>query len=189
MAGEIVLEALRRALAALRKLGRDPVLVGGLGLQAWGRIRQTKDVDLLIPAAEAERERCFRAAEAEGLARDPSKPVLQIAGTSVLRLLYTDPKFGIPIRVDLIEASGGFLSEVVRRATRVRVSGEDLRLATCEDLILMKLLAGRAIDRADAADLLRIHGDLDRPYLEATARRLGLESDLARCEAESRGDS
>lgn len=30
------------------------------------------------------------------------------------------------------------------------------------------------------ADLLRIHGDLDRPYLEATARRLGLESDLTR---------
>ena len=190
MAGELVREALRRVLAALRKLGLDPVLVGGLGLQAWGRIRQTRDVDLLVAVREGGREGIFRAAEAEGLARDPSQPVVTIADTSIMRLAYTDPKFGILLRVDLIEARGEFLSEVVRRARHARVFDEDLRLAACEDLILMKLMADRPIDRVDAADLMRINAPaLDRRYLEAVAHKMGLGPDLARCEEESRRES
>lgn len=34
MAGETILAALRTILAALRKIGQSPVLVGGLGIQA-----------------------------------------------------------------------------------------------------------------------------------------------------------
>jgi hypothetical protein len=189
MAGEIVLEALRAILRALRKLGENPVLVGGLGIQAWGRMRQTKDVDLLVLSDEPGRERLFAAAEAEGLVRDPVRPVVTVSRTTILRLAYTDPRFGMTVRVDLIEAGKGFLSDVARRARATRLFGEELRLASCEDLILMKLLAGRPIDRADAADLLRINAaGIDQALLDNTAGEQGLSSELrvAREEASRR---
>ena len=187
MGGDLVLAALRRILAALRGLKLDPVLVGGLGIQAWGRIRQTKDVDLLVATGEPDRERVFAAAEAQGLARDPVKPVVVLERTTILRLAFTDPKFGIAIRVDLLEASSGYLAEVAGRGRPARVFEEDLRVASCEDLILMKLMAGRPIDRADAADLVSVNRSaLDRAYLDSQAARLGLKDDLERCERESR---
>jgi len=174
-------------LAALRKLGFSPVLVGGLGIQAWGRIRQTKDVDLLIPSGAPDREKCFLAAEAEGLLRDPVRPVLTVSGTTILRLAYTDPRFGMTVQVDLLEADSGFLADVVRRSGSARLFGEEVRLPRCEDLIVMKLLAGRPVDRADAADLLRINATgLDRGLLEKTASDLGMAEELRAASDEAR---
>ncbi len=178
MAGETVLSALRTTLAALRNVGRSPVLVGGLGIQAWGRIRQTKDVDLLVLSKPEDRERILAAAEAEGLTRDPVRPIVEVSGTTFLRLAYTDPQFGMTVRVDLLEATG-FLAEVAARSRPARIFGEEVRLARCEDLILMKLLAGRPVDRADAQDLWQINrASLDVPYLEKTAARLKMADDL-----------
>ncbi len=52
----------------------------------------------------------------------------------------------------------------------------DVDVLTCEDLILHKLLAGRLIDRADGAALLRANGPhLDLAYLKQWVARLGLE--------------
>lgn len=186
MADGLVLEALRRALAALRAAGREPVLVGGLAIQAWGRARQTKDVDLLLLADAAHRESVLQNARAHGLSPDPVHPEVRIEGVTILRLLYTDPKYGLTIHVDLMEAGTPFLEAVVGRAIRARVQGEDLRLATCEDLVLMKLAAGRPIDRVDATELMRVNaGSLDRGYLRAQAKTLGLDADLGQCEAEA----
>lgn len=189
MGGEIVVQALKTILAALRKLGHLPVLVGGLGIQAWGRIRQTKDVDLLVLSPPQERERLLAAAEAEGLIRDPVRPIVTIEGTTILRLAYCDPKFGITVRVDLIEASGGFLEDVVRRSRPGRLFDQDLRLPTCEDLILMKLLAGRPIDLADSAELLRLNSSsLDHDDLGKRAADLGLSKLLQTALTESSRD-
>lgn len=186
MGGEIVLAALRAALAALRALGHDPVLVGGLAIQGWGRVRQTKDVDLLILSGEKDRERVFRAAEGAGLVRDPVRPVVSLPGATILRLAYSDARTAITVRVDLIEAGPGFMTEAVRRALPARLFEETLRLASCEDLVLMKLLAGRPIDRADALDLLRVNAaQLDWSYLTKTAGALGIGAELQAARDES----
>ncbi|MEK7270247.1 MAG: hypothetical protein AAB215_04805 [Planctomycetota bacterium] len=76
----LVLEVLHRALAALRAAGCRPVLVGGLALQAWGRIRQTKDVDLLVQALGAVREAILSAAGSQGLLPDATRPVVSVGG-------------------------------------------------------------------------------------------------------------
>lgn len=48
MAGEGLLSALEAALRALDRVGLGCALVGGAALPAWGRIRATQDVDLLV---------------------------------------------------------------------------------------------------------------------------------------------
>ncbi|MEK7270246.1 MAG: hypothetical protein AAB215_04800 [Planctomycetota bacterium] len=91
------------------------------------------------------------------------------------------------IRADVLEAASPFLEEVVRRARPARFLGEEVLLASCEDLVLMKLGAGRAIDRADAVELLRANAlSLDAAYLKAQSSALGLSAELAACEQEAR---
>jgi hypothetical protein len=54
-------------------------------------------------------------------------------------------------------------------------SGRDGRLVCHpEDLILLKLLAGRPKDRIDVGDILFIQGQLDEAYLREWASRLGV---------------
>lgn len=186
MASDIVLAAFRLILAALREANHDPVLVGGLGIQAWGRIRQTKDVDLLLVSGEADRDAILKAAADRGILPDAAHPVVALRDSTILRLVRTDPRYGIRIHVDLIEAGAAFLRDVARRAKRARLFDEDVLLATCEDLILMKLLAGRPIDRADAAELLRLNAaSLDRAYLRDRAAELKITPALDECAAES----
>jgi hypothetical protein len=56
----------------------------------------------------------------------------------------------------------------------------DLYVLACEDLILHKLLAGRLLDRVDAAMLLRANRtELDLEYLLAWTTTLSLRAELA----------
>ena len=59
--------------------------------------------------------------------------------------------------------------------------GFEVNLLACEDLILHKLLAGRMIDLADAAALLRANrATIDLAYLRQWIEANQLNSDLAR---------
>jgi len=54
-----------------------------------------------------------------------------------------------------------------------------VHVLNCDDLVLFKLLAGRMIDRADAAMVLRENRDaMDFDYLGSWVGRLGLEHDF-----------
>ena len=62
------------------------------------------------------------------------------------------------------------------RAVTVRVAETDVRIAAREDLILLKLLAGREQDIADVKAIVSVSAELlDRDYIPAWARRLSIE--------------
>jgi hypothetical protein len=64
--------------------------------------------------------------------------------------------------------------------TRLVALDFDLDVLACEDLILHKLLAGRFVDRADAAMLLRANrADLNLDYLLGWTTTLSLGAELA----------
>jgi hypothetical protein len=67
-----------------------------------------------------------------------------------------------------------------RTPTRLAALDFDLDVLACEDLILHKLLAGRLVDRADAAMLLRVNwAGLDLEYLLGWTTTLSLEAELS----------
>jgi hypothetical protein len=73
------------------------------------------------------------------------------------------------------------VSDSVLGAARaaVKALGIPCAVASVEDCILLKCVANRPIDRADAVELARIHGpSLDKEYLREWAGRLGVASDV-----------
>ncbi|MCA9159332.1 MAG: hypothetical protein KDA72_13450 [Planctomycetales bacterium] len=57
-----------------------------------------------------------------------------------------------------------------------------IHVATCEDLILLKMQAGRLIDQANCQRLLELNPNLDREYLKLWAGRLKLTSAIDKLE-------
>lgn len=175
MAGEIVLRTARQAVEQLQKSGTPYVLIGGLAAQAWGRIRSTLDVDLLINASTDSLSALIPAFRQAGILPRHDEPVV-IHGCSLLQFDLEDQESLMPVQVDLLSAGMPFHAEVVSRGLTVELGGHPVRVATGEDLILLKLLAERPIDLADAKELFRINRDgLDLDYLQQWAVKLQVE--------------
>jgi len=62
---------------------------------------------------------------------------------------------------------------VVERAEAIEVSGKRVSVATAEDLIIMKVMAGRAQDEQDIKGILAVHfQSLDWQYCIDTSQQL-----------------
>ena len=182
MPGEGVLAALRAAWIALEPLNLPMAVIGGVALSAWNHIRYTRDADLLIGVDEARLDEIFAAVGKAGFWPRHSPPVIQIDEQKLMQFKFTPPERTMPFQVDLLFAGSEYQKTALARREEQEVPGLDypVQVLRPEDLVLFKLLAGRVIDRADAAMLLRENRpEIDMPYLKDWVRRLGLAKELA----------
>jgi hypothetical protein len=180
---------LRRTLVdvldALATAGARVAIAGGIAQQVWGRIRATRDLDLLVLSASGERP-VFDALKARGL-RATRKPT-SLAAMTLHSFVREDPEGFVDVPVDLFFVTGGLGSDAVDRAVSLPLGGRSIPVVRAEDLILLKLLADRILDRADAEDVVREQGDrLDLADLRTRATQLGLLPALERTLRAARG--
>ena len=144
-----LLEDLKRAFDGA---GVPWMLVGGLAVGAWTEPRGTKDVDLAI-AAPTEIETLAAALAAVGLrvfrgALDTARS----GGTVRMRL----EREGRPnLVVDLLCAGTDFEHEALRRRRELKVFDVSVPIASPDDLLVFKLIAGRPQDLADVDRMIR----------------------------------
>ncbi len=152
-------EAIATLLRLLQDARVEYVVIGGHAVNAWLEPRFTADVDVTVHAAPAEMdrlrallgERGYRVAREHG-AGLPSGP-------DFVRFV-SDPE-GITLEVQTAKTE--FQREVLRRAR----DGTP-RIATPEDLIVLKLIANRPKDQVDLLGLAQLDG-LDWAYVERWA--------------------
>ena len=147
-----VLDAMRVASAALKRVGVRHVVVGGLAVGANGFPRATKDVDFLVGDEAFERH---------------------AGGLVTLRP-------GVPFQVNRVavdfigpEEGEGFLARALEAEPGSMIEGPPL--------VYMKLKSPRHKDRTDVIELVKAGLDLDRcrEYLSAHAPSLVSEFDDA----------
>ena len=139
-------------------------IIGGLAVLRWGNPRFTQDVDVTILSGFGDEQRYVTALLASGL-----RPRIADAAAFALRnrvlLLETATGIGIDI------ALGGlpFEESAVDRSTDCEyAAGCVLRTCSAEDLMVMKLFAGRPIDLFDAEGVVKkMSGMLDWSYIES----------------------
>jgi hypothetical protein len=180
--GELVLAALRRVWTALEPLDIPMAVMGGISVSAWGHFRNTQDVDVLVGVEKARFKDVLEAVYRAGL-RAKRHPVLfRIDQQDIAQVLYRPPDIELDIQVDLLLVSTTYQKAAIDRRVTTKLPGLDIPIAvlSCEDVIIHKLIAGRMIDRADAAILLRENRpEIDMAYLADWIRRLSLRDELA----------
>jgi hypothetical protein len=157
-------------LAEFLEAQRIPfAVIGGIATVVRGEPRFTADVDVVIGADLA-------AATALTTALDttPFQPlfpgIAEVVQTAfILPVRHRETQ----VKVDMAIGLTGFERQLIGRATQVMLAGRPIPVATAEDLILLKLLAGRPRDTDDVQGIVaRNCSSLDWDYLLETARLL-----------------
>ena len=183
MLSEALLETVRHLWRTLHPTGVQMAIIGGIALSMWEHLRATKDADVLVAIEPDAIPEILAALRQAGIRTIHDPPMLDLGGTRILQLEFEPPEAFVDIRIDLLIASSEFHREALARSVPVELPGCDvsIQVVACEDLILLKLLAGRVIDRSDVAYLLRYNRDsLDLAYLLSWSETLKLTADLVR---------
>ena len=182
MAAKVVLAALRHVWATLEPTHCPRALIGGLSLSFWKHVRSTQDVDLLIDPGPTGVEAILDVLQQAGVRTKRQPPVVDLGSVRVVQLLHEPKDALMEIQIDLLLAESAFHREALARRVPARLSdvGFELFTLSCEDLLILKMNAGRIIDKADAAALLRLNrASLDMPYLLKCVTQLNLRPEWA----------
>jgi predicted nucleotidyltransferase len=177
-AAPALLEALSLASRALDTAGLRHVFIGGIAVSAWSRPRTTLDLDVLVLSPGSSAEPVVRALRAEGFELDRTG-IHQDAMLAGFRAMVRPSPHGSPISLDVLVSDNPVVEEIVLRARRRDLAGTVFSVPTPEDLIVLKLQAGRPQDLADARALFDAQATtLDRDLLESQAHLFGLAGAL-----------
>ncbi len=172
----VVLEALIEAVKVIEDASLDYCLFGGLAIQAYKRIRSTMDVDFMITIDEAKRNDFIAKLQKNRFEFNTKNGIVKIGDFEFLRCVYTDKKYQIDVFVDFVTVKTDFQKQILRRKQRLNIFGLKINIASCEDLILLKVLSGRPLDLSDADVLIAENiTSLDREYLKESANKMGIE--------------
>ena len=180
MAASAVTDALNHVWAALKPLKLPMALMGGLAAAVWKHPRNTRDVDLLVDVRDLSPDELVDAMKRAGMRSKREPPMLSVGDQRIIQLLYQPPGTFLDIQIDVLLADSPYQREALKRAAPAKLDEEtEIAVLSCEDLIIHKLLAGRIVDRADVAALLRANrAILDQAYLNGWLARLNLLADF-----------
>jgi hypothetical protein len=169
MFGETLARSLRETWAAVGNLNLPRAVMGGIALTAHFHPRNTRDIDLLVGIDGTDPDSVLRSLQGHGY-RPLRNPALVTVGTDrFFQFYYTPPGTYVDIKVDLLLAESAFHRAALSRRTPVDWPELQLHVeaVSCEDLILLKLAAGRPIDEADVVALIAANrAAIDFAYLK-----------------------
>jgi hypothetical protein len=173
-ADDALLGALRALAAALDHLGQPAMIIGGIAVIARGVPRQTIDIDATVAAADLDLEQVIETLAAHEIAPRIANALAFARAHQVLLLRHAPT--GTPLEVSL--AWLPFEMEALARATVVDFGGVRIRVATAEDLIVLKAVAWRDRDRGDIERLLLLHSaELNFARMQALIGEFGAAID------------
>lgn len=156
-----MIETLIKKIA--RNLDKENIpymIIGGQAVLVYGRPRLTRDIDITL-----------------GVDTDKFKLIEQICKNLKLRCPVTNPEeftqttkvFPVEepeskIRADFIFSFTPYEAQALKRTKQIDIDNYKVKFASCEDVIIHKMVAGRAIDEEDIKSILTKNGktiDLD----------------------------
>jgi hypothetical protein len=168
-------QALFRVADLLEADGVVYMIVGALAVAMWGRPRATADIDITLRGDTGRLEALTARAEREGFRVDHEWLEWQPLLRDRQRRLSASGTI-----VDLMRPRDAHDEAALDRRRHLAVEERRLPFVAPDDLVLMKLKAGRPRDFDDAATVVASrHEPIDEPYMWDWARRLGVEAELS----------
>ncbi|MDT8302872.1 MAG: nucleotidyl transferase AbiEii/AbiGii toxin family protein [Sedimentisphaerales bacterium] len=138
------------------------MIIGGQAVLLYGTPRLTRDIDITL-----------------GVDTDKFSLIKEVCSTLNLRIIPDTPEdfaretkvlpaeeIKSRIRVDFIFSFTGYESQAINRTKEVQMHGYPVKFASCEDLIIHKMIAARAIDAEDVKNILIKNKDsIDLEYV------------------------
>lgn len=156
-------ELIKRTAQCLDRQKVPYMIIGGQAVLLYGRPRMTRDIDITL-GIDTDRFALIESAcktlnlrilveNAEDFAQD----------TKVLPAEDPDSR----VRVDFIFSFTPYETQAIQNAREVSVADYPVRFSSCEDVVIHKMVAGRAIDEEDVKSILtRNKETIDLKYIQ-----------------------
>lgn len=154
-------------------------IMGGIAVRLYAQPRFTIDVDIVVGLKPGDHLALIQKLGESGF--EVSEPFMKgwvdnVAGMPIVKLKrYHAGRF---FDVDLFLTETPFQQSIISRRREIESKTGKYFFASPEDLVLLKLLAGRRRDMDDAHDILFLMGDLDDTYLRNWAEQIGVTDKL-----------
>jgi predicted nucleotidyltransferase len=136
-----------------RRLDEDEIpymVIGGQAVLVYGRPRLTRDIDITLGIDTDDFVLVEKACKKLKLKILPEKPEDFAKETRVLPVEETMSK----IRVDFVFSYSEYEKQALERTRNVLIGDYPVKFASCEDVIIHKMVAGRAVDEEDVRSIL-----------------------------------
>jgi len=138
------------------------MVIGGQAVLLYGTPRLTRDIDITLGVDTDKFLPVERICNQLGLRILPENPQDFAAETKVLPAEEPNSR----IRVDFIFSFTPYETQAINRTKEVLMDGYPVRFASCEDVIIHKMIAARAVDEEDVKNILIKNRDtIDFEYI------------------------
>jgi hypothetical protein len=138
------------------------MVFGGQAVLLYGEPRLTRDIDITLGVDPSQADAVLQVVEDLQLQVLVGNVRQFLRETLVLPVL--DPTSNI--RIDFVFSLSEYERQAITRGNAVRLGGVDVRFVALEDLVVMKVVAGRPRDLEDVAAVLRKNPGFDRSHIE-----------------------
>lgn len=146
------------------------MIIGGQAVLLYGTPRLTRDIDITLGVDTDKYSLIERVCSKLGLKILPESPEDFAGETKVLPAEETK----LRIRVDFIFSFTLYEAQAIKRTKKVMMDGYPVKFASCEDVIIHKMIAGRAIDAEDVKNMLvKNRNSIDIEYIRKWLSEFG----------------
>jgi hypothetical protein len=158
-----VFERLLKRIAIQLKKGAIPYMViGGQAVLLYGEPRLTRDIDITLGMGVNGLDKIKKIIKAIGLKILVEKEREFVERNMVLPTI--DKKSGI--RVDFIFSFSSYARQAIERGKDIKLGRTLVKFASLEDVVIHKVIAGRARDLEDVKSILLKNPKYDSVYIE-----------------------
>ncbi len=152
-------------------------VTGGFAVGIWGPPRGTSDIDIVIMIGETDRK--FVTAflnEHFNLVQSHEEDMV-FKGIHIWRHVLGVEKGNSIFPVDMILCNNDYLKKVIERKIEIDYKRVKIPVISVEDLIILKYISLRDIDRFDIENIIKSDNPVDWVYLEEMIVQLNLDWD------------
>ena len=153
---------LKKTALQLKKASIPYMVIGGQALLLYGEPRLTRDIDIALGMGVNELNKLKEVISGVGLKILVKKEKKFVEQNMVLPTM--DEKSGI--RVDFIFSFSPYERQAIERAKDIRLGRTWVRFASLEDVVIHKVIAGRARDLEDIKSILLKNPTYDSEDIE-----------------------
>jgi len=155
-------ELLKRVARALDDAHIPYMVSGGQAVLLYGEPRLTRDIDITLGLGVEDLKQLEELTAALGLRSLVAQEEEFVTRTMVLPTI--DDQSGI--RVDFIFSFSPYERQALARAQKIELQGSLVKFAALEDIVIHKVVAGRARDIEDIKAMLVKNPRYDSEYIE-----------------------
>ena len=153
---------LKKVSLQLKKDSIPYMVIGGQAVLLYGEPRLTRDIDITLGVGVRELNKLKETISSLGLKILVERDEEFVERNMVLPAL--DEKSGI--RVDFIFSFSPYERQAIERAKDIKMGRSLVRFASLEDVVIHKVIAGRARDLEDIRSILLKNQKYDSDYIE-----------------------